>query len=279
MKVKELFSKAVNFTDEHQREIKLGLTIAGIVLTGISAARAGIKADKILSEQKEKMDTLNEKYDADESIEDEVFASEKKSITIETIKRMVPVVLPPVIIGGATIYSAVSGYSSASKQIAALSAAYNISEKALSEYQEKAKEMLGDKKEMAIKDAVKQDHVKAAPPDKSKTIINTGNGTTLCMDDQSGRYFYSDPEAIRKAANTINKRMMDEYYISLNEFYDELGLPDITLGDDLGFNIDDGLIDVDHMFTAALHNDDTPILVVNYDVSPKFTEHRGKMFK
>jgi hypothetical protein len=117
------------------------------------------------------------------------------------------------------------------------------------------------------------------PPTESDTIINTGKGTTLCLDDWSGRYFYSSPEEIRKAFNTINKRMMDEYYISLNELYSELGLPDIKLGEDIGFNVDDGLIDIDHLFTAALHNGDTPILSLDYDVSPKYTEHRGKMFR
>ena len=77
----------------------------------------------------------------------------------------------------------------------------------------------------------------------------------------------------------INKRMMDEYYISLNELYDELGLPEITLGEDVGFNIDDGLIDIDHILGATLHNNETPVLVLNYDISAKYMEHRGGLFR
>ena len=264
MKIKETFGKVMNFADDHQREIKLGLTIAGVVLTGISAARAGIKANEILKEQREKLDALDESAEEGDDTEEL-----KKEVTIETVKRMAPVVLPPVIIGGATIFSAVSGYSSASKQIAALSAAYNISEKALTEYTDKAKEMLGDKKAQAIKDEVQADKVKNAPPGTAgKEVFSTGRGQTLCYDDYSGRYFLSDPETIRKAVNDINKRLMDEYYISLNEFYYELGLEDIKLGHDLGFNVDDGLIEMS--FSAILTKDDTPCLVLNYDVSPRY---------
>ena len=108
MKVKEMFNKVTTFGDKHQREIKLGLTIAGVVLTGISAARAGIKAHDILEDQKEKMDSL-ENYESSDMSEEE-YKEKKKDLTIETVKRMAPVVLPPVVIGGATILSAVSGY-------------------------------------------------------------------------------------------------------------------------------------------------------------------------
>ena len=264
-----------SFSEKHQKEIKLGLTITGVILTGITAANAGIKANEILKDQKRKVEEIEE----DSDLNEEQVIEAKKEITIETVKKMAPVVIPPVAIGAATIWSAVSGYKSATKQLAAISAAYNLTEKKLIDYQDKAKELLGDKKSQAITDEVNTQKVKNTPPEKASTILNTGKGTTLCLDDCSGRYFYSSAEEIRKAFNTINKRLMDEYYISLNELYDELGLPDITLGEDLGFNVDDGLIDIDHLFTATLHNDDTPILVLNYDVSPKYMEHRGGMFR
>ena len=279
MKVKEMFNKAMNFADDHQREILVGLEIAGIVGTAVLSWRAGIKADKIIKEQKAKMNELEEQFvDEAATMTEEEYKAAKKDITIETIKELAPVVAPTVVTGGMTLICAVGGYNASTKRIAALTAAYNLAKDNLSDFKEKAAELYGDKKAQQISDGVKTDKVKNTPPDKSKTVLATGKGQTLCMDDMSGRYFYSDPEEIRKACNLINKRMMDEYYISLNELYDELGLPEITLGDDVGFNIDDGLIDIEHLFTAALYND-TPILVMNYDVSPKYMEHRGAMFR
>ena len=274
-KVMELVEKAVKFTDEHQREIMLGGAIAGTVVTAVLSWKAGIKADKVLAEQKEKMDKIQ--YDADNMTEDE-FNEAKKQTTIETVKKMAPIVAPPALAAAGTIISVVAGYRVASTQIATLSALYSMSEKALADQLEKTKEVVGPKKAQEIADAVTAKKVESNKIDKN-TIINTGKGTTLCLDDMSGRYFYSSAEEIKKACNTINKRMMDEYYISLNELYDELGLPEITLGEDVGFNIDDGLIDIDHILGATLHNNETPVLVLNYDISAKYMEHRGGLFR
>ena len=278
-KIMTLIDKGFKFADEHQREIMLGGAIAGAVITAVSGFRAGLKASKILEEQKAKIDDLDIKA-AESEFDEETYKAKKNEITVETVKKMAPVVAPLVISTAGTIISVVSGYKVASNQIAVLSSLYSMSEKAYSDYQEKTKEIVGEKKESDIKAAVAEKKIVSNPPKfEGDTIINTGKGTTLCVDEWSGRYFYSAPEEIRKAFNIINKRMMDEYYISLNELYDELGLPDIKLGDDIGFNIDDGLIDIEHLFTAALHNGEIPILSLEYDVSPKYTEHRGKMFR
>lgn len=276
-KVMALVSKAINFADEHQREIMLGGAIAGTVVTAVLSWKAGIKADKVLAEQKSAMQFIEDTAESQELTEEELKAK-RKEITVETVKRMAPIVAPPVIAATGTIVAVCAGYKSASKQIATLSALYSMSEKALADQLEKTKEIAGPKKAQEIADALTEKKVKDTPIDKN-TIINTGHGTTLCLDDMSGRYFYSSAEEIKKACNTINKRMMDEYYISLNELYDELGLPEITLGDDVGFNIDDGLIDIDHILGATLHNNETPVLVLNYDISAKYMEHRGGLFR
>lgn len=273
-KVMALIEKGVKFADEHQREIMLGGAIAGTVVTAVLSWKAGIKADKVLEKQRVKMEGLKYLEDNDE----ELYKEEKKKVTVETIKELAPIVAPPALAAAGTIISVVAGYRVASTQIATLSALYSMSEKALADQLEKTKEVVGPKKAQEIADAVTAKKVESNKIDEN-TIINTGKGTTLCLDDMSGRYFYSSAEEIKKACNTINKRMMDEYYISLNELYDELGLPEITLGEDVGFNIDDGLIDIDHILGATLHNNETPVLVLNYDISAKYMEHRGGLFR
>ena len=278
-KFMELIEKGVKFADEHQREIMLGGAIAGTVVTAVLSWKAGIKAEKVLNEQKEKMKGLEEDYSDEEiGMTEEEYKNHKKDLTIETVKKMAPVVAPPVISAAGTIISVIGGYKVASNQIAVLSGLYSMSEKALADYQEKAKEIVGPKKAQEIKDEATVSRVKGkdVPTDK---IFFTGNGETPCYDPKTDRYFYSSPVAIKDAANRINLRMMEEYYISLNEFYDELGLPDAELGEMVGFNVEDGLIDIEHMFSATMSKGDIPTLVLDYEVSPKFTEHRGKMFR
>ena len=276
-KIVGLIEKGVKFADEHQREIMLGGAIAGTVVTAVLSWKAGIKADKVLADQKRTMEFIEETAQSQDLTEEELKAK-RKEITLETVKKMAPIVTPPALAAAGTIISVVAGYKVASTQIATLSALYSMSEKALADQLEKTKEIVGPKKAQDIADAITDKKVKETKIDKN-TIINTGKGTTLCLDDMSGRYFYSSAEEIKKACNHINKRMMDEYYISLNELYDELGLPEITLGEDVGFNIDDGLIDIDHILGATLHNNETPVLVLNYDISAKYMEHRGGLFR
>jgi hypothetical protein len=97
----------------------------------------------------------------------------------------------------------------------------------------------------------------------------TGSGDTNCYDAISGRKFKSSIEKLEKAANKLNRQMRDEMFISLNQFYGEIGLPDIKIGDELGWDIDkDGYIDLD--FSAQLDEDGTPYLVLDYRVVPQY---------
>ena len=68
--------------------------------------------------------------------------------------------------------------------------------------------------------------------------------------------------------NDINYRLNVEMYMSLNDFYYELGLKPTRLGDELGWNINDGLIEVN--FSSQLTEDGEPCLVMDYQIAPKY---------
>lgn len=62
--------------------------------------------------------------------------------------------------------------------------------------------------------------------------------------------------------------MRDEMYVSLNDFYSEIGLDPIKVGNDLGWNIDRGEIDIS--FSAQVADNDQPCLVVDYTIAPQY---------
>ena len=99
-------------------------------------------------------------------------------------------------------------------------------------------------------------------------MIITERGNTLCYDAVSGRYFKSDIDKLKKAANELNRQMRDEMYISLNDFYYEIGLNPVSIGDELGWNIDQGYIDLS--FSSQLADDGTPCLVIEYHIAPRY---------
>lgn len=149
---------------------------------------------------------------------------------------------------------------------AALTAAYNLSATALSEYKEKVIETVGEKKEQAIRDKVAEERIKKDPV-KPSTVIVSGNGTTRCFDTITKQRFTSDIETIRRVVNDLNQRMINgDDYISLNEFYYEIGLDSCLVGDELGWNVQDNLIELD--FSAQLDTDGVPCIVVDYVYPP-----------
>ena len=66
--------------------------------------------------------------------------------------------------------------------------------------------------------------------------------------------------------------MLLEGYISLNEFYYEIGLPGTTIGDTIGWKVDDGFVEV--YFSSQLTEDGTPCIVLNYERAPNYNFNR-----
>lgn len=237
-------------------EILLGTGIAGMVTTVVLAVRATPKAMLLIEEAKAKKDT-NE----DVSISVDV-------TPIEIIKATWKCYIPTVLIGSGSIVCLICAHSTNARRNAALAAAYSLSETALKEYQAKVVETIGEKKEQAIQDAVNKDRVTANPPVAQEVII-TSHGDTLCYDHWSGRYFKSDVEKIRKAANEVSRRMLDEMYVSLNDFYSELGLSETPLGEELGWNVNrEGFVEV--KIGATLADGDVPCIVLDYANAPTY---------
>ena len=56
--------------------------------------------------------------------------------------------------------------------------------------------------------------------------------------------------------------------ISLNEFYDAIGLPQTPIGNELGWRVDEGLIDIH--FSAHVTDDSKAAIVLEYLTPPVY---------
>ncbi|MCM1363440.1 MAG: DUF6353 family protein [Ruminococcus sp.] len=231
---------------QHSPEILTGIGIAGMVTTVIFAVKATPKAMKILEENTPKDEKLS---------------------AIEVVKLTWKYYIPTVISGVASIACIIGANAKNARKNMALATAYTLSESALKEYQEKVVETIGEKKEQSIRDEIAKDKIMANPV-KDREVIITQKGDTLCYDILSGRYFKSDIDKIKKAENQLNRRMISEMYISLNDLYYELGIPPICVGEYIGWNINSGYLDL--YFTSQLTPEHEPCLVINYNVEPKY---------
>jgi hypothetical protein len=193
--------------------------------------------------------------------------TDKKARGKDILKNVVPVYIPAAVTGTLSVTCLIGACSVNARRRAALATAYTLSEQALKEYQEKVIETIGEKKEQSIRDSIDKDKIDRNPVVNTEVII-TEKGNTLCYDAISGRYFKSDIEKLRKVVNELNRQMISDMYVSLNDFYYEIGLPATPTGNDLGWNIDRGFIEL--RFSSQLSEDETPCLVVGYYVEPKY---------
>lgn len=227
---------------KHSPEILTGIGITGMIATTVMAVRATPKALRLIEEM-------------------------QPETKLDTVKVAWKPYIPAAITGVTSIACLIGANSVNARRNAALAAAYTLSDTALREYKDKVIETIGEKKEQAVRDAVAKDKIEKNPV-KSNDVIITEKGNTLCFDTISGRYFKSDIDKLRRIENDLNRRILTEGYISLNDFYYELGLDNIRIGDELGWNFERGLIELE--FSSQLASDGTPCLVMNFAVAPKY---------
>lgn len=235
---------------KHSPEILTGIGIAGMITTTVLAVKATPKALML--------------------IEDAEYAKRDTLTTVEKTKAAWKPYIPAVVTGTVSIACLIGASSVHAKRNAALATAYQLSSTALSEYKEKVIETIGEKKEKAICEKVAQEKVNNNPV-STKEVIIAGSGDVLFLEPISMRYFTSDIERVRKIVNDFNYRLTTgmEGYISLSEFYDEIGLSRTSTSDDIGWNLwRDGQIEL--KFSATVADDGRPCLMLDYMVSPRY---------
>lgn len=153
-------------------------------------------------------------------------------------------------LGGVTCI--VAGLNESNKRQAALSLIANSAEISLREFKEYRKyvqEQLGEKKEREIHAQAVNQTVERAPMPAdmaNKEAIEGVAPKPICFDKWSGRYYYVDYDTVASAVNKLNQKMYAnlEGYVSLNDFYIEIGVPVIESGDRVGWNTETGLIEI-----------------------------------
>lgn len=258
MNVKTIVTSLKTVISNNAPTILTGAAVGGVITTVALAITATPKALQIREFYKESV------ADLEDWVDETAIKEARKDATVKFALDTAKIYAPTVISGTMTIACIVGAHTVSANRMAALAALYSASEKALEEFQKKAKNVVGNSKVEKIKDELISEKLKEKPVGK-EYIINTGEGDTLCYDVYSGRYFTHDIEKIRKAINDFNQALLYEQAMSLNEFYGMLGLQHIRLGDNIGWTVDKML---DPNFRSGLTSDMTPCLVLDYQVEP-----------
>lgn len=244
----QIFIQAGKFMRNNSTTILTVAGVVGVVGTAAMATNATTKAVKVLAEAEEMYNRGN--Y--------------PKVTRVEAVKLTWKYYVPTFVMGGLTIASIISSNRISMKQSAAIASALTLTDTAFREYRTAVSNNVTPKKFEAIKDTVARNAIEKNPS-SSEAIILTGE--TLCYDKIAGRYFKSDIEKIRRVINDLNSTMMNtDMYVALNDFYYGLGLPQVSAGDVLGWNVDNGIIEP--TFSSQLTTDGAPCLVIDFVAEP-----------
>lgn len=217
------------------------LGIAGFVTSVVLSAKAAPAANAILEEKPE----------------DAPF--------IEKAKAVAPVYAPTA--GMMLIATACIVASNRIQQYryASLFALYSFSQRAINQWQNAVVEEIGEKRFAKVKERVVE------PPDPVPIGLVDYPGS-LFFDHYTGRYFTHDSvEGVRKIINDMNQLLMSEDFVSLNEFYFWVNLPETQFGNEQGWHAQDGMIDV--TFDSFLKHD-RPIISVYFKTLPTARSRR-----
>lgn len=248
-----IFKTIKPFVARHEPEILMTMGISGMIFSVVWGIKATAKAVRRIDSKKVELN------------KDKLTA---KEVIKETWKLYLPVAVSTAI----SVPCIVAGNRISNKRAMALAAAYTISETALQEYQDKTKEILGDKKYEALQESISSDKVNKTYKDGITNVTMIGDGDSLFFDDLSGRYFKTNWNRISKAANELNARALGDLsgVIMMNEWFDILGLESTSLGDELGWDISDGkqgIIDIS--IDSVITPDNQPCGKIRYNSRPK----------
>ena len=243
MKPKQnLLQKAGKSLKKSTPTILTCVSAAGVVVTAILTAKATPKALRCLEEAKSAKDG-------------------EKLTRMEMIGACWMTYAPAAIAGIATIGCIFSANALNKRQQAALVSAYALVSKSYNEYRQKVKEVCGaetHRKVMAALAAEKSrnPHLSAESlcTITSLDFEDSGEEERLFYDSISERYFQATISQVLQAEYHLNRNFtIGGGFITLNNFYEFLGISPIPDGDMIGWMVSDGLywVDFDHHKAAV----------------------------
>lgn len=224
-------------------------TVAGVVgigLTGLFAAKGALKARDILEREKE------------------LEAPFRLKVQL-TWKEFVPALSAAAVTGACVV----GLHGVLGRRIASIAAATTVVETQLNKLKTAVKDVAAPQLREEIQNAAARPTAREA--EVPVVADDLAEGSQLCFEAYSGRYFIASMEDVRGGINAVNAQINSNFYASLNDLYDALGLERLRYGDDVGWNTDSL---IEPCFSADLTPDGRPYLVLDYQKAPSHVYDR-----
>lgn len=209
--LQRIYGKVARVIDDNASLILTALSIGGVAITAISAAKATPKAIELL----EDADSIK---DGDLTIKEKVIVAGRCYV-------------PTVIFGVSTAACILGNYYLTKEQQAALTSAYILLENSYNDYRDKVKELYGEETDQEIRASIVKDKYDEEFSDEDRRY----GEIQLYFDEFSNRFFEARPLEVQWAQYELNRLFILQGYAMLNDYYRLLGIPEIPSGYEVGW--------------------------------------------
>lgn len=209
----KLLSRSQGFLKRNSSTILTCLGAAGVVATTITAVKATPKALMLLEQAEEKKGAELTK--------------------LETVKIAGPAYIPSVVLGVSTLACIFGANALNHRNQASLMSAYALVDSSYKDYRKKVDELYGEEAGAQVRAGIAKDKYEDEYGDHP---VDLEDGVRLYYDFYSERYFEATPSQVKTAEYELNRKLMMDDCVYLNEWYYLLGLNALDHGLDFGWS-------------------------------------------
>lgn len=214
-------NKSKQYLKNYSPTILTGMAVIGFITTTVMAIKATPKAIDILKKcEDEKGEPLTKK---------------------EMIRPTLITYAPTLIVGVSTIICIISANTLNKKQQTSLISAYALLQDSFKKYKQAAKKVYGQDADIKIRAEMAEETMVYSIGAFSEICTydprNDNSDNMLFFDFYSKRYFNAKFAAVLNAEYHINRNLALGAVVSINDFYDFIGIEPIKDGDDVGWEL------------------------------------------
>lgn len=213
MNTGRFLTKSASFLKHQSPTILTCIGAIGVVATAVMAVKATPKALML--------------------IEDEADRNPEELTKLDIVGLTWRCYIPAFMIGTATIACIFGANALNQRQQAALASAYMMLDQSYKEYRNKVKELYGEDADQKVRMAIAEDKY-----GQFKITTTEDKFKSLFYEPYYGQIFERYMIEVQDAEYKLNQKLAMEGEVSLNDFFELLGLPKTEMGEVVGWSAD-----------------------------------------
>ena len=248
-------STAIAKVKKYSPEILVVTGIGGLITATVMACKATVKADEIIAETRESLDNVHKCQDAEKDALNQDYTNEdaRKDTMIIYAKaalKFAKLYGPAILLGSASVAAICQSHRIMRKRNLALASAYSTLDQSFKKYKERVAERFGEDVEKEIRYGLAAKEVEKIVEGKDgkekkvkETIMVAGCPYEISpyakFFDETCTNWTKDPDQnlmfLRQQEHWANNRFRARGYLTLNEIYEALGIPETNEGMTIGW--------------------------------------------